>query len=150
MLCYLFSFLKTRLQRVVFVYPIMGVLHDSRTLQPNKWGYWITYCSITFIAGSGRFPGKQCTICFRFFNGYSTYMNHQAVHRGETTCPMCKFVFSQKQALKKHVLAKHHFTWDGNSPITLDQLIGARKTVWTVEVSLRSLCMCVYTYVCLA
>ena len=79
----------------------------------------MTFCSITFITGSNRFPGKQCAICHRFFKGYSTYKNHQAVHRGETTCLLCNVVFSQKQALKKHMLSKHGINWDGTSRTSL-------------------------------
>ena len=79
--------------------------------------YFAIMFSVTLVllTGGGRFTGKQCEVCHRTFKYYSTYMHHQAVHRGETTCPVCNRAFSQKQALKKHLLAIHQYVWDGFS-----------------------------------
>ncbi|XP_043240878.1 broad-complex core protein isoforms 1/2/3/4/5-like isoform X7 [Amphibalanus amphitrite] len=53
------------------------------------------------------FPGKRCHICQRPFFALSTFQQHQALHRGETTCRICKRVFSQKLGLRRHMKKTH-------------------------------------------
>ncbi|XP_037073090.1 oocyte zinc finger protein XlCOF26-like [Pollicipes pollicipes] len=55
----------------------------------------------------GWFPGKQCPKCDRRFNAYSSYRNHLPLHRGETTCPICHYVFTEKGNLKAHMRRVH-------------------------------------------
>ena len=56
----------------------------------------------------GWYPGKKCPTCDRSFRSYSSYQQHQALHRGETKCPICLRVFGQKSTMKTHVLLVHN------------------------------------------
>jgi len=58
-------------------------------------------------SGGGWYPGKPCEVCGRQFNAPSTYRNHRALHRGQTTCYLCGRVFSQKSHMTRHMKLVH-------------------------------------------
>ncbi|KAF0306524.1 Zinc finger protein 764 [Amphibalanus amphitrite] len=51
--------------------------------------------------------GFLCHLCQRHFTSYSSYYHHQQVHMGNTTCPICGKVFSQKGHLRVHLRTVH-------------------------------------------
>ena len=55
------------------------------------------------------FSGGQwkCFHCSRSFSCLSTYTHHKAMHRGETTCPICMKILSQKGSLSRHMAKLH-------------------------------------------
>ncbi|XP_043244909.1 broad-complex core protein isoforms 1/2/3/4/5-like isoform X6 [Amphibalanus amphitrite] len=53
------------------------------------------------------YPGKMCDICGQAFQAYSSFRSHRAVHRGETQCPVCQKVFTQKSNMKSHLMKVH-------------------------------------------
>ncbi|KAF0308424.1 Sal-like protein 1 [Amphibalanus amphitrite] len=58
--------------------------------------------------GSGGSPRlHQCPQCGRQFAASSSYYHHMAMHRGETTCPICGKVLSHKGNLKCHMKTVH-------------------------------------------
>ncbi|KAF0308425.1 Zinc finger and BTB domain-containing protein 24 [Amphibalanus amphitrite] len=52
----------------------------------------------------------RCRLCGRSFRAPSTYRNHLALHRGETTCPICGRVFAEKGSKKIHIRNVHGIT----------------------------------------
>ena len=74
---------------------------DTERKSPCRWpGYFL-------FSEKGWYPGKRCEICGRSFNGASSLRNHRAMHRGETSCPVCLLVFSQKGNMKRHLKQVH-------------------------------------------
>ncbi|XP_037078432.1 zinc finger protein 320-like [Pollicipes pollicipes] len=57
----------------------------------------------------GLAPARQlrCAQCGRHFTAVSSYYHHMAMHRGETTCPVCAKVLSHKGNLKHHIRTVH-------------------------------------------
>jgi len=51
-----------------------------------------------------------CEICSREFRKKVTYQRHLDAHKGRTTCPMCRKVFSQYTHLKRHLRSVHNIT----------------------------------------
>ena len=79
----------------------------SRPVLAIYFGYipcW--YVRLSF-SGKGFYPGKKCETCWRPFQSHSAYINHRAMHRGQTKCPVCLKVFSNKSNLKKHLGLVH-------------------------------------------
>ena len=72
---------------------------------------FLTGCSGSGPSLAARQPQQyQCGVCGRQFSATSSYYHHMAIHRGETTCPLCRKVLSHKGNLKNHMKTVHGVT----------------------------------------
>lgn len=79
--------------------------------------------------GEGDFSCKLCH--YRFHTSNSLHM-HQAVHLGETTCPVCRKFFSRKDDMQHHLYSAHY----ADQKIFLK--IGKTKHCWICPKSVNS------------
>ena len=91
----------------VFEFKHNGIQSHSRNLK-RILNCRCLKCGSHFFPEKGWYPCKKCPTCGRSFRAYSSYQKHQALHRGETKCPICLRVFSQKGSMKTHVLLVHN------------------------------------------
>lgn len=79
--------------------------------------------------GEGDF---SCELChYRFHTSNSLYM-HQAVHLGETKCPVCRQVFSRKDDMQHHLYSTHY------ADQKIFSKVGKTKKCWICPKSVTS------------
>ena len=85
--------------------PVFDFLLAGPQLTRTQDVFWSALLSAG--AGGARAPDLRCDLCGKQFLAASTLRNHRALHRGETTCFVCGYVFSEKGNLKAHLKRIH-------------------------------------------